>query len=212
MFLSQHREGRTGGPAAHRALRRQGFPCRQTSAAGSAHTLQTKKNIHVLRVPAVVTARARPGAMSVQVVPKRMPAMVMAGCVETANYKDHNRKGAQKSAIPLSSPRLLVRKGCLRSKAPRERRQGSLKKRIRTLRTYARHRKRPLTTLSVTVTVTAASRGADRGRARSLAGPPAGDRPTLPPNTRQQKVQPRRDWCVGLRRQQKHLRWRRWKQ
>ena len=87
--MSQHREGRTCGPAAHRALRRQGFPCRQTSAAGSAHTLQTKKNIHVLRVPAVVTARARPGAMSVQVVPKRMPAMVMAGRVEAAKYKHH---------------------------------------------------------------------------------------------------------------------------
>ena len=101
--MSQQRKGRTCGPAAHRALRRQGFPCRQTSAAGSAHTLQTKKNIHVLRVPAVVTARARPGAMSVQVVPKRMPAMVMAGRamvmagramvmagrVETANYNHH---------------------------------------------------------------------------------------------------------------------------
>ena len=162
--MSQHREGRTGGPAAHRALRRQGFPCRQTSAAGSAHTLQTKKNIHVLRVPAVVTARARPGAMSVQVVPKRMPAMVMEGRVETANYKHHNRKGAQKSAIPLSSPRLLVRKGCLRSKAPRERRQGSLKKRIRT---YARHRHRPLTTrISVTVTAAARTNRVDRRRHR----------------------------------------------
>ena len=172
--MSQHREGRTCGPAAHRALRRQGFPCRQTSAAGSAHTLQTKKNIHVLRVPAVVTARARPGAMSVQVVPNRMAAMVMAGRamvmagrVETANYKHHNRKGALKSAIPLSSPRRLVRKGCLRSKAPRERRQGSLKKRIRT---YARHRHRPLTT-RISVTVTAArpnrvDRRRDRGRGR----------------------------------------------
>ena len=87
--MSQQRKGRTCGTAAHRALR-------QTSAAGSAHTLQTKKNIHVLRVPAVVTARARPGAMSVQVVPNRMAAMVMAGRamvmagrVETANYNHH---------------------------------------------------------------------------------------------------------------------------
>ena len=119
--MSQQMGGRSGRPAANRAgaaqtllaLRRQGFPRRQTGA-GAAQTLQ-KKNIHVLRVPDVLRARARPGAMSAQVlrvpavVPKRIPAVVTARRVETANYKHHNRQGSQKSAIPLSSPHLLGR-------------------------------------------------------------------------------------------------------
>ena len=67
--------GRSSGPAAHRALRRQGVPWRQTRAGRC--------------VPAVVTAGARPGAMSIQVlrvpavvVPNFVTAVVTAGRVE----------------------------------------------------------------------------------------------------------------------------------